>query len=101
MKRRRKDLDEIFNRDLPSASNEEMEVDAARVLDRLRASGDHRAVFQMGAQHVNSRRALRTTAAWLVGAAAVTVLAVVIGMWTRHPALATAESADGELYRVM
>ena len=100
-----KNIDEVVNGYLPSVPPEQMESDAARVLDRLRSMAGQ-AVDRVEVERfvdldpvsVPAWRRFGTAAA--VAAVVVAALATAI-VWRSPGRLAVVESVDGSLYRVV
>src|SRR5262249_4463955 len=95
-----KNIDDILERYITSASREEVDVHCDRVLQRLRVNAQH------GATHASdSKRVAFSAGRWLALASAIAgvLLAVFVGktiLW-RDVAPAVVENADGGLYRII
>jgi uncharacterized protein (TIGR03435 family) len=96
-------LDETLKRDLPSAAEEEMVVDVARVLSRLRTNADRPAY-----EPIDERMALferrSASSTWrhfaVIPAAAAIVLAMLFAVTWRQDAFAVVEKVEGKSYQV-
>src|SRR5215831_9168112 len=104
MKPDKRNIDEILQQYLPSASREAMETDAARVLHRLR-SGEAVETVEAAAivfHGSSSPSGWRRTA--MLCATAILLIAFVIGgaiLWRPANIFAVVETIDGALYRIV
>jgi len=95
-------INELVERHLPSASNEDIEADSARVLRRLRSNTARVNDHGLDESSLASRQL--SLVRWrIAAAAAVVVLGIFIGAttWRQYRTFAIVEKADGHLYRLV
>src|ERR1043165_5847142 len=102
MKPDRKSVEEVLERNLPSAAREEMEWDVACVLRRIQARADQAADDAVDPRIAAFER--RSTFTWrrfaIIPTAAAMILSVFLAITWRQDAFALVEKVDGTLYRV-